>query len=360
MRSINHRGDDKMKKILALCVAGALALAAGGTAAAADYVGAEKCFSCHREQFNDWQASGHPWKLRKVEKARYAKLPLPAGGWSWDDISYVIGGAIKKARYIDKQGYIITAGKDGSEVKTQYNIEDGSWSFYHKGEKKPYTCGGCHTTGYSKEGNQNGMPGMIGTWKEDGIACEECHGPGSDHLAKPAKANIRIDSSADACGRCHQRGGTDPQPPAKGGFIQHHEQINELKAGPHRDLSCVECHDPHKRAILARDNCGECHDQVAKKYAGNIHGKQGTRCVECHMPKVTKSAISLASYVGDVRTHIMKLNTDAKADMFETVENNGKKTTYAKGFITLDYACLSCHGSRDRQWAAKAAKGFHK
>jgi len=48
----------------------------------------------------------------------------------------VIGGANKKARFIDLEGYIITSAKDGSEAKTQYNINDGSWSFYHKGEKK--------------------------------------------------------------------------------------------------------------------------------------------------------------------------------------------------------------------------------
>jgi len=348
-----------MQKTLTVCAAGILALAFAGPVAAADYVGSEKCFSCHQDQFNDWQASGHPWKLRKVEKARYAKLPLPKG-WSWDDISYVIGGANKKARFIDKQGYVITTAKDGSEAKTQYNVEDGSWSFYHKNEKTPYKCGPCHMTAYSKEGNQGGLPGMIGTWKEDGIGCEECHGPGSDHAAKPAKANIKKDTTAESCGKCHQRGGMGPQPIAKGGFIEHHEQMNELKAGSHKDLTCVTCHDPHKRAIHAKNNCAECHDGIAKKFAGNIHGKQGTRCVECHMPKVTKSAISRTSYEADVRTHIMKLNTDPAASMFDSVEKDGKKTTFAKGFVTLDYACLRCHASRDRKWASEKAKGFHK
>ena len=65
-----------------------------------DYVGFGKCFDC---QFNLWQSSGHPWKLRKVEKVRYAKLPMPPG-YSCDDISYGIGGAVKKARFIDKSG----------------------------------------------------------------------------------------------------------------------------------------------------------------------------------------------------------------------------------------------------------------
>ncbi len=348
-----------MKVLLSLSLTLAVCIGLAMPASATDYVGSDKCFSCHAAQFNLWQASGHPWKLRTVEKARYAKLPLPPG-YSWDDISYVIGGATKKARFIDKNGYIITAAKDGSEAKTQYNLENGSWSFYSKGEKKPYKCGPCHMTAYSKEGNQHGMEGMIGTWAEDGIGCEECHGPGGEHLKKPGKATIMIDRSADACGKCHQRGGLGPEPPAKGGFIQHHEQINELKAGVHKDISCIQCHNPHERAINAKNNCAECHSDIAAGYAKNIHGKQGTRCVECHMPKATKTAISVATYTADVRTHIFKINVDPKAEMFKTVVDGDKKSQFAQGFVTVEYACLSCHGSRDKAWAAEKAKGFHK
>jgi len=325
---------------------------------ATEYAGSESCFECHAEQFNQWQASGHPWKLRKVEKARYAKLPLPPG-YSWDDISYVIGGANKKARFIDKKGYIITTAKDGSEAKTQYNIQDGSWSFYHKGEKKPYKCGPCHMTAYNKEGHQDNLEGMIGTWAEDGIGCEECHGPGAAHLKNPVKETVKIDRSADSCGKCHQRGGMGPEPLAKGGFIKHHEQINELKAGVHKDMACIDCHNPHQRAILTEGKCAECHEDVAKSYANNRHQLQGTKCIECHMPKSSKSAIKVATYTGDVRTHIFKINTDPNANMFKTVEEKGKKSTFAKGFVTVEYACLSCHGSRSKGWAAKNAKDFH-
>lgn len=344
-------------KVLLMVV---LMLFFGGATVSAenDYVGSGQCFGCHEEIFNKWQASGHPWKLRKVAKARYAKLPLPPG-YSWDDVSYVIGGATKKSRYIDKEGYIITAAKDGSEAKTQYNLEDGSWSFYHKGEKKPYACGPCHMTNYSKEGHQDNMEGMVGTWSEDGIGCEECHGPGLTHIRNPSKDSIKIDTSADACGKCHQRGGLGPEPPASGGFIRHHEQINELKAGVHKELGCIDCHNPHERAILVKDNCQECHEEIAKSYALTVHGKQGTRCVECHMPKATKSAISVASYTGDVRTHIFKINTAADANMFKEVEEKGKKSTFAQGFVTVEYTCLGCHGSRDKEWASQKAMNYH-
>jgi hypothetical protein len=84
-----------MKTLLQFTLALVVCVGLAVPASATDYVGSEKCFSCHADQFNLWQASGHPWKLRKVEKARYAKLPLPPG-YSWDDVSYVIGGANKK------------------------------------------------------------------------------------------------------------------------------------------------------------------------------------------------------------------------------------------------------------------------
>jgi hypothetical protein len=346
-----------MKKILALSVFIIVAVVAAKTDAAY-YVGSDQCFSCHQSQFNDWQASGHPWKLRKAEKARYSKLPLPPG-YSWDDISYVIGGANKKARFIDLEGYIITAAKDGSEAKTQYNINDGTWSAYHPGEKKPYKCGPCHMTAYNPEGHQDGRPGMIGTWAEDGIGCEECHGPGSDHIQEPAKTNIMVNASAKDCGKCHQRGGINSKPPVSGGFIRHHEQINELLAGSHKDLDCTECHNPHQRAINVKDNCKDCHEDEAASYANNIHAKIGNKCFTCHMPKITKSAIEINKYTGDVRSHIFKINMDTKGEMFVTEEKDGKKLTYASSSVTLDFACLGCHLSRDIDWAAKNARNIH-
>ena len=76
--------------------------------------------------------------------------------------------------------------------------------------------------------------------------------------------------------------------------------------------------------------------------------------------RVTKSAIKLNSYTGDVRTHIFKINTDPNADMFSVVEEKGKKSTFAKNFVTVDYVCLGCHTSRDKVWAAQYSKEIHE
>jgi hypothetical protein len=324
-----------------------------------EYVGSEKCSECHLALYSDWSASGHHLQLRKAELAEHAGLPLPPG-YSWEDISYVVGGVYKKARFVDQNGYLITSAKNGTKAKTQYNLEDDSWSYYHPDEKKPYDCAYCHTTGYSSEGHQDGLSGIVGKWIEDGIGCEACHGPSSEHAKNPRRAVSRSDLSAEVCEQCHQRGGIVHKSLQDFGLIRHHEQLNELKSGAHKGLSCLNCHNPHRRASRARDNCTICHTRLYNVYKDSTHGKAEIKCYECHMPRVSKSAISRTSYMGEVRTHLFKINTDPNANMFKEIEENGKKSIFTKGFVTVDFVCLSCHGSRDKAWAVMNAKEFHK
>ena len=327
--------------------------------AVAEYIGSNKCSECHMDLYTNWLASGHHLQLRKAEKAQQTNLALPKG-YSWDDISYVIGGIKTKAYFVDQNGYIITSAKDGSKDKTQYNLGDDSWSYYFPGEKKPYDCGFCHTTGYNSNGNQGGLEGIVGTWYEDGVGCEVCHGPGSEHIKDPVKRSIIRTRSEALCEKCHQRGGINHRPLRDLGLVRHHEQINELKAGPHKGLTCLNCHNPHQRASLTKYNCIICHSRASIDYEKSVHGKADIKCIECHMAKVPKSAISRASYIGKVRKHLFKINTTAEVSMFMTIEEEGKKSTFTKGFITVEFACLSCHGSQDKTWASKHAKGFHK
>ena len=329
-----------------------------GSAVAADYVGSEACATCHQQHHNDVVVSGHPYKLSRAEDARRRGTPLPQG-YQWSDIAYVIGGAHKKIRYINKQGYIITAAKDGSELATQYNLETGTWVFYHKGEKKPYDCGRCHTTGYQAEGHQDGLPGIKGTWAAPGIQCEACHGPGSKHAKTRKKGDILVDRASTLCGTCHYRGETDTIP-ADGGFIRHHEQFNELLAGPHRSLSCVSCHNPHKRARLGiKRSCVNCHVVQARAFDGSTMQQVGVVCIDCHMPRAGKSAVAKSATEGDIRTHLFRINTDVSAQMFFDQTQDGKKQHFARPYLTLDFACLNCHKNKDKPWAAAMAKGIH-
>jgi hypothetical protein len=63
-----------MKKITLLVALCGFLMLGALPAEAASYVGSDQCFSCHQENYNFWQSSGHPYKLRKAEEVRSAML----------------------------------------------------------------------------------------------------------------------------------------------------------------------------------------------------------------------------------------------------------------------------------------------
>jgi hypothetical protein len=344
----------------------------------AEYVGSAKCGQCHQELYETFMKSGHPWKLNKVVDGQAPDYPfttlraLPEG-YTWDDISYVIGGYKWKARFMNQQGYIITdePGKSGNaDYLNQYNFansildQSAGWVKYNSGrENLVYDCGVCHTTGYRSNGHQDDMEGIVGQWAEPGIQCEACHGPGSLHADSPYGILMRVERSSDMCGDCHRRG---PQElvDAKGGFIEHHEQYEELFQSKHIALDCVVCHDPHtgveqlRRADLptTRTQCENCHWREAK-YRTSM---KRVACTSCHMPYIAKSAWGNAEiFVGDVRAHIMAIDP-TQIEQFYTVQEGDTEKTYSFSQIGLNFACRSCHGNEltDDELMAEAT-GYH-
>ncbi|MCL7411595.1 MAG: hypothetical protein M8350_07295 [Methanosarcinaceae archaeon] len=335
----------------------------------ATYVGADVCKECHVEKYDDWITSGHPYKLMTPEKALEIRpgIPMPEG-YTKDDILYVIGGWGWKARFMDKDGYIITkTGEDHSvDGSNQYNVTNGEWVDYNAGKEVKYNCQKCHNTGAAYD-TENALPGIEVTWELDGVQCEACHGPGSEHVALGGnKSMITVDTSASLCGQCHRRGADDDKIPASEGFAKHHEQyLDFLAAGKMSVLECVDCHDPHKPVHAGATNsvegagiikdCEDCHADAASSYAGSVMDIAGVKCVECHMPKTSKSAVAVSEYEADIRSHLFKINTDEDAEFTYIDAENGNE--YANPYITVEYACLYCHEDKDKAWAAQNAPG---
>ncbi len=332
------------------------------------YVGSDVCKQCHEGKWNDFRVSGHPHKLRPASEARVLPLPLPEG-YDWSEIAYVIGGYKWKARYVDTSGYIITDNKT-TGGNTQYNLATGEWVDYHAGEVHSYNCGRCHTTGYDSAGNQDDLPGIVGTWAFPGVQCEECHGQGGAHVADPASTPMSVDPSAGLCGNCHVR--SDPATiPASGGYIRHHEQYNEFLASPHSMLACTSCHDPHKKAEFSiTTQCVDCHTEQASlkvfKGLGKKHLRAGIACKDCHMPYAAKSAVAHNKYKGDVRSHLFRITTDPTAELFNA------DGSLANDALPGEWVCLGCHtavtdkfdakGKPEKavNWARKKTRNIHK
>jgi hypothetical protein len=309
------------------------------------------------EIYDVFITSGHPWKLNKVVDGQPPDYPFtevsePPEGYTWDDVTYVIGGYNWKARFIDQEGYIITGDADAT---TQYNFanpdtgkDEPEWVPYHAGEEnKPYNCGPCHTTGYSawpSDAHQDDLPGIVGTWAEPGIQCERCHGPASLHVANPHGVRPMIERDSELCGECHLRGAPE-EVNASGGFIRHHEQYEELFQSKHITLDCVTCHDPHAGVVqlrqtgeqTTRTQCENCHFRQAKYQDSQIHPAIGVACIDCHMPRVTKSATGDAErFTGDIRTHLMAIDA-------EQIEQFTEDGAVALSQIGLNFACRHCH-----------------
>ncbi|MEW5796171.1 MAG: multiheme c-type cytochrome [Candidatus Zixiibacteriota bacterium] len=336
----------------------------------AAYVGSAECGTsgCHEGVLATFRNTGHPYKLNDADSARlpvgqyypFTSVPNPSDV-SWDNISMVIGGFWWKARYIDNEGYILTG------ANRQYNFETQQFVSYDAATapRKPYDCGPCHMTNYVDTGHQGGLPGLVGTWTFNGVQCEECHGPGEFHAAEPYKFAMEIDRSSEACGKCHIRGSVQ-KIPAKSGWVEHHEQWNEMFRTKHAALECVDCHNPHiglhadnpERESAIKVACESCHLAETQGFLasgiGHAASEAGPDCIDCHMAKTGKSAVANATtFTGDVRSHSWTINMDPNAAMFT------QDGLFANGYITLDFACLQCHTSETKEWAATYAPLVH-
>jgi len=376
------------------------------------YVGSGACRACHPDIDQMQTLHGHSQKLKAVQgsaptypgQATYAGVPQPPEGFVWNDISYVIGGYIRKARFADQDGYVITTGHSG--VAAQWNLEfpaNGATAGFVAYESTnasrlpyDYSCFVCHTTGPlpqdpSNPQFQENRPGMAGTWKEAGVQCEACHGPGSRHIPNPDARDLFVDTKASACGECHSRShpslgnaDTGTITALADGWIDNRQQWPELRAsGGHSGLGCVACHEAHASANYDAGRaihtaCTDCHGDkdmgfhAGEQYVSGGHVEPLT-CISCHMPFASRSATWAVvgesnGRVGDMRTHIFRINTNTVdyTGMFTADGSAVLKDSAGRAAVTVDFVCLRCHNTDDGypfrltlRSAAEIARGIH-
>lgn len=161
-------------------------------------------------------------------------------------------------------------------------------------------CAACHVTGF---GETTGWKSDGSTPQLEGISCEECHGPGSQHVAKPSKSNINlVPDSSNTCWDCHVSSyklvksnpgaitDTSLKGKAPSKAMAHHPQATFLlgtqgynrtgQPGPHAfvDNTCTSCHIK----MTNKDADGHLKHDPAE-LQGNI-----ATCQACHSDPATK------------------------------------------------------------------------
>lgn len=359
----------------------------------ARFVGSSACKQCHADIAEMHAKHSHAHAITSIqgEAPQFPNdtvsggVPNPPGGTTWMDISYVIGGNSKVARFVNQNGELITTGLSG--VNTQWNLRfaaNGSLAAFvpfmadatapmplDYDTFAPRTTGPVRRTDDSPL-SQGNRPGILGTWAEDGAQCEACHGPGGNHFFTTNgrvvidRTRIFVDPSGDeSCRQCHAYpfGDQSGRISARDGFVLPLQQASELAAsGAHARFSCTTCHNPHRsvvtdRSAAIRNECTACHStQNMAGHRGKVFRKgnyeEALRCESCHMPYVAKDGSNAATAfvgplgrIGDTRSHIFRLSTQ-DADFTTFLADDGASVRLdSNGLarITVDYVCIRCH-----------------
>ncbi|MHC4163350.1 MAG: ammonia-forming cytochrome c nitrite reductase subunit c552 [Planctomycetota bacterium] len=321
------------------------------------------------------------------------------------DVTWVLGGTGKW-----KQRYMATIGQGEYILPNQYNELTNEWVNYHVEHWYTFTdangnggadpgetltgflyntgdtpvtegktrnswqrrCTACHVTGardMTRDSTTLEYAASINTMlsatsgpriAETGVACEACHGPGSQHTTQPSLRGAIINPSKlsalrsnEVCGACHNRGssvntegfGFPWGPNAVDGYYipslvldafytpvpeggkrfwddpyghssSHHQQWLDMRWSAHftgAGMTCATCHTGHAEDFAGQlkvdvvTQCGTCHkddvDTSGERYENHSRHPVGvTVCSDCHMPFVAKSAIKY-----DIRAHSFQI-----------------------------------------------------
>jgi hypothetical protein len=199
----------------------------GGRAVAApdkEYVGSDRCKTCHAAQFDTWKKTYHSKMVRKKDEgilkavvenwAGNSANPGPTKSnvdgkpRTLEDVVFVIGSKWKQ-RFLVKN----EATGNHQFLDRQWNRMTSKWEPYGQSSDWETQCTTCHATGFRLTSYDPAKP-QEQKWSmaEQNVGCEACHGPGARHVNGPNKKNIysfsgkSVEERTLVCGYCHIRG----------------------------------------------------------------------------------------------------------------------------------------------------------
>lgn len=385
-----------------------------GTAAPtqpAEFVGSVGCADCHSDFYAKWSTSMHGLAMRPFTPAfaREHLSPQPE--------PIRIGDRTYQALLGDDGGFIVERGPEGETRHRMAHAMGGKNVFYfltpwqrgrlqvlpvaydvrrkewydtagsmvrHFGDvrdealdwrERPFTfntaCYTCHVSQLAKNYSVE-TDTYRTTWREPGINCEACHGPGGAHVEAMVAADgrktddlkiivTRPFSTAQMnslCGPCHAK-----MSPITAAFVPGEDYFDHYNLATLEDrdfypdgrdlgenftytlwrispcaasgrLDCMHCHTSSGRnrhvGAQADQACMPCHEQHVRDPAAHSHhppDSEASRCVACHMPRTEFARMRR-------HDHTMLPPTPAATIAFGSPN-----------------ACNLCHTDRDARWS---------
>lgn len=183
-----------------------------------------------------------------------------------------------------------------AEIKTaHFNtfVDDpndpGDFVSVWKEQGQPTECLPCHTTGWNEEVDNHGADEVAYRKERLGIQCEQCHGPGSEHVAgggDPTKINV--DYSSELCGSCHT--GEHHPTYEEWETSAHKEALEDLQGLPFAEDECLECHSAdywYDRTVTLETakygiTCVMCHFAHGSNFEYQLREEGEKLCALCH------------------------------------------------------------------------------
>ena len=367
---------------------------------ASHYVGSAACARCHADTYAHWKQTPMANIVRDPREHADAIIPDLATNtvapFTRDQVAFVYGS-------LWKQRYFTKVGDDYFPLSAQWIVGERTWAKYlvpptgdwwaqyfpPDNMKRPtgVTCDGCHSVGYNVATKQ------VAEWN---VGCERCHGPGSEHVAHPTRANVinpaRLTDVAanDVCISCHSQG-RPRQIPLGGKYYDwpvgyqvglQLQDFWELESHPlgetsfyhfadgtaHKNrmqgndfvqsvmyrhgVTCSTCHDTHgtrnyaQLRVAADTLCLQCHAPMApngpravtlEAHTHHKTGSAGSQCIACHMPKIETEGVPGAF----VRAHTFRFIPPQMTDQYK-----------------IPNACTSCHADKSTAWAIAAMRDW--
>ena len=156
-------------------------------------------------------------------------------------------------------------------------------------------CFPCHSVGY---GQPSGFVDLGTTPHLADVQCENCHGPGSNHVSSPGSQSLEVHLEAALCGACHQSChglcGEDHHPQYEQWQESKHEDaLWDMMFEPDAEDSCLQCHSVDYRLAPVGDkptlfeawyglDCVTCHDPHGSENTGQLRLPTYELCADCH------------------------------------------------------------------------------
>jgi len=332
-----------------------------------EYVGSQACLGCHADRWSSWAGSGHGTMMMPI------RTPSDIPGY--DKATAEQKTELLKADYVVSGARFLARDKTTGNMvflKYEWIAAENNWIDYDEpGSIWQNQCMGCHVTGSVKAGVAN-QPA------EFGIGCENCHGPGRDHITgKGDISKIILNPSSDVCGQCHNSGykmqdnrwiyGYKPNmkltdvkgiimaavDPTKTPNLGHHKEypqwlvsghgpksVTDLKTSDHASGSCYACHTQEaysakkagttftldKSADYVAISCVTCH----RPHGLGLAADEKELCISCHTGSIAEGGLK----PGATPHHPMK-------EFFDGVGAAGGITS--TGNFHEEVTCQECH-----------------